>query len=150
MVSNYIWRGMSPMTTLPSRVVLTTHSSGFYAGTWVSNVDFGDGGPGCELDFYGGFGGSGRFDNGSKLWIGRLKEFCPMGNDYLELLTEYLQYWSVFRIFNIQVFQFIQMKLGMPNQLSRRFDITLLYLLREVLHELGDIVQAIHARQSFY
>ncbi|WP_019591546.1 TorF family putative porin [Thioalkalivibrio sp. ALE20] len=39
------------------------HTSGFYLGTWASNVDFGeDDGTTYELDLYGGFADS--FDNG--------------------------------------------------------------------------------------
>ena len=39
------------------------HASGFYLGTWASNVDFGeDDGTTYELDLYGGFADS--FDNG--------------------------------------------------------------------------------------
>ncbi|BBI65570.1 hypothetical protein HSBAA_PA_1730 (plasmid) [Vreelandella sulfidaeris] len=33
------------------------HASGFYAGGWGSNVDFGDG-TSYELDLYAGFSGS--------------------------------------------------------------------------------------------
>lgn len=44
-VSNYIWRGVT-QTSDQAAVqggLDVTHESGFYAGTWVSNVDFDDG-----------------------------------------------------------------------------------------------------------
>ena len=53
--SNYLWRG----TTQTSNEAAIqggldyAHDSGFYAGTWASNVDFGDE-TSYELDFYGG------------------------------------------------------------------------------------------------
>ncbi len=58
--SNYIWRGVSQTLDDPavSGGLDYAHESGFYAGTWVSNVDFGGGDPNYELDLYGGFGGS--------------------------------------------------------------------------------------------
>ena len=37
------------------------HSSGFYAGTWVSNIDWGGSKPSYELDLYAGFGGEVEF-----------------------------------------------------------------------------------------
>ena len=43
-VSNYVWRGIT-QTDDKAAVqggVDYSHSSGFYAGTWVSNVDFPD------------------------------------------------------------------------------------------------------------
>ncbi len=58
-VSNYIWRGVT-QTDNGAAVqggLDYAHSSGFYAGTWASNIDWGDGGA-YELDLYTGFGGS--------------------------------------------------------------------------------------------
>jgi uncharacterized protein (TIGR02001 family) len=58
-VSNYMWRGIS-QTGNGAAVqggVDYGHSSGFYAGTWISNVDWGSSDPSYELDLYGGFGG---------------------------------------------------------------------------------------------
>ena len=58
--SNYVWRGM---TQTDDRAAIQggvdyAHDSGFYAGTWASNVDFpGAGDTGAEVDFYAGFGG---------------------------------------------------------------------------------------------
>lgn len=52
--SNYIWRGVT-QTNYQAAVsggVDYAHSSGLYAGTWVSNVS-----GGTESDYYGGFSG---------------------------------------------------------------------------------------------
>ena len=56
-VSNYVWRGMSQTGDQPAIQggIDYAHSAGFYAGTWVSNVDFGTENPDIELDFYAGF-----------------------------------------------------------------------------------------------
>ncbi len=59
--SNYIWRGYTQSNdqAAVSGGLDYSHDSGFYAGTWVSNVDF-SGGAGAgeyELDFYAGYGG---------------------------------------------------------------------------------------------
>ncbi|QIK37235.1 hypothetical protein GWK36_03675 [Caldichromatium japonicum] len=58
-VSNYIWRGISQTDDGPAIQggLDYQHQSGFSAGTWVSNVDFGDG-TNYELDLYAGFGGT--------------------------------------------------------------------------------------------
>jgi len=59
-VSNYMWRGVS-QTDGGAAVqggVDYGHSSGLYAGTWVSNIDWGGSKPSYELDLYAGFGGS--------------------------------------------------------------------------------------------
>lgn len=60
--SNYVWRGMTQ--TQDSAAIQGgvdySHDSGFYAGTWASNVDFGTSSAsdnGAEVDFYAGFGG---------------------------------------------------------------------------------------------
>lgn len=59
LVSNYMWRGTSQTrndVALQGGVDLT-HSSGFYAGTWISNVDFALApGADTEQDFYVGYG----------------------------------------------------------------------------------------------
>ena len=56
--SNYIWRGMTQTMDDPgySGGFDYSHESGFYAGTWGSNVAFG--GAGLELDTYAGFTGT--------------------------------------------------------------------------------------------
>lgn len=57
--SNYLWRGV---TQTNDSVAIQggidySHDSGFYAGTWASNVDFGDD-TSYELDLYAGYGGN--------------------------------------------------------------------------------------------
>jgi uncharacterized protein (TIGR02001 family) len=56
-VSNYLWRGTTQTDDGPAIQggVDFSHESGFYAGTWASNVDWGDGGPNYELDLYMGY-----------------------------------------------------------------------------------------------
>ena len=59
-VSNYMWRGVTQ--TLDDPAVQGgldyAHVSGFYLGTWASNIDWGGEDPNYELDFYGGYGGA--------------------------------------------------------------------------------------------
>jgi len=57
--SNYIWRGVTQTTDQAAGQggIDWGHSSGLYAGTWVSNVDFSGLGDGYEMDVYAGFGG---------------------------------------------------------------------------------------------
>ncbi|MEN8214018.1 MAG: TorF family putative porin [Pseudomonadota bacterium] len=56
--SNYLWRGVTQTDDGPavSGGVDWSHNSGIYLGTWISNIDWGDG-DGAEVDFYGGFAG---------------------------------------------------------------------------------------------
>ncbi|MEO8307296.1 MAG: TorF family putative porin [Pseudomonadota bacterium] len=58
-VWDYDYRGISQTGGDPAaQVGLTyTHSSGYYAGAWASNVNFGPGDPEVEMDFFTGFGG---------------------------------------------------------------------------------------------
>ncbi|WP_341206184.1 TorF family putative porin [uncultured Psychrosphaera sp.] len=58
-VSNYLWRGLEQADGGPAVQGGLDYSneSGFYAGTWASNVDFG-GDAKIELDLYGGYTGS--------------------------------------------------------------------------------------------
>ncbi len=60
-VSNYMWRGTTQADGGPavSGGVDYAHDSGFYLGTWVSNVDWAtaSGKPNFEWDLYGGYGG---------------------------------------------------------------------------------------------
>lgn len=57
--SNYLWRGVTQTSdnAQVSGGIDYSHESGFYAGTWASNVDFGGDKPGYELDLYAGFAG---------------------------------------------------------------------------------------------
>jgi uncharacterized protein (TIGR02001 family) len=57
--SNYLWRGVT-QTDDGAAVqggIDYAHESGFYAGTWASNIDWGVGTSGAEVDLYGGFAG---------------------------------------------------------------------------------------------
>jgi len=55
--SNYVWRGMTQTKDQPaiSGGIDYASQSGFYVGTWASNVDFGDE-TSAEVDFYAGYG----------------------------------------------------------------------------------------------
>jgi uncharacterized protein (TIGR02001 family) len=56
--SNYIWRGTTQtQDQAAGQGGIDYGIGGFYAGTWLSNVDFGDGATGYEMDVYGGFAG---------------------------------------------------------------------------------------------
>ena len=54
--SNYVWRGATQTDdgAAISGGIDYAHDSGFYAGTWASNVDFGAGGE-VEWDLYAGY-----------------------------------------------------------------------------------------------
>jgi len=56
--SEYVWRGVTQTDSEPalSGGFDVSHSSGFYLGTWASNVDYGDDAS-LEIDYYAGFGG---------------------------------------------------------------------------------------------
>jgi uncharacterized protein (TIGR02001 family) len=56
--SEYVWRGVSQTDNEPaiSGSFDVAHSSGFYAGTWASNVDFDGSDASTEIDYYAGFG----------------------------------------------------------------------------------------------
>ena len=56
--SNYIWRGVTQSADQAAGQggIDYGHESGFYAGTWVSNVNFGAN-DGYEMDVYAGFSG---------------------------------------------------------------------------------------------
>ena len=60
--SDYVWRGVSQTQGDPALQLdlVITHASGFYAGAWASNADFGDPGDGIgvELDPYIGWSGA--------------------------------------------------------------------------------------------
>ena len=56
--SNYVWRGVTQTDdgAAVSGGIDYAHDSGFYLGTWVSNIKWGSDMPsGAEVDFYGGF-----------------------------------------------------------------------------------------------
>ncbi|MDF2178671.1 TorF family putative porin [Aliiglaciecola sp. CAU 1673] len=56
--SNYLWRGVTQSADGPSVSggLDYSHESGFYAGTWLGSVDWGNGN-GSEVDLYLGYSG---------------------------------------------------------------------------------------------
>ncbi|EEF80004.1 TorF family putative porin [Methylophaga thiooxydans] len=79
--SEYIWRGVSQTDGDPaiSGSLDYSHSSGFYAGAWGSNVDYGDDAS-AEFDVYLGYGGE-FGDTGIGYDVGFLRYMFP-GEDY--------------------------------------------------------------------
>ena len=77
--SDYFFRGVSQTggSAAVSGGLDYSHDSGFYLGTWASNVDFsGDGSPpDAEVDFYGGL--AGELGNGLGWDIGALYYYYP-------------------------------------------------------------------------
>lgn len=58
LATDYTFRGVSQTDESPAiqgGFDATFGSSGFYAGTWASNINFGTGGANMELDVYGGY-----------------------------------------------------------------------------------------------
>jgi len=78
--NNYVWRGFTQTQdqAAVSGGLDYSAESGFYAGTWVSNVDFGPD-AGYELDLYGGFGG--ELDGGFSYDIGFIYYAYPNLDD---------------------------------------------------------------------
>lgn len=87
LVSEYIFRGI-PQTDGNAAVQggIDLEQSGFYAGSWFSEVDNGDSdsNDGLEIDYYGGYGGElGEFTYGiGATWYTYTDKF---DDDYLEL-----------------------------------------------------------------
>lgn len=79
--SDYVWRGYSQTDeeAAISGSFDYAHASGFYAGTWASNVDFGDDAS-AEIDVYAGFGGD-IGDSGLSYDVGFLR-YMYDGEDY--------------------------------------------------------------------
>lgn len=86
--SNYVWRGVTQTddATAVSGGLDYAHESGFYAGTWASNVDFDDDTTG-EVDFYGGF--SNTLDMGLGYDVGVIYYAYPGANDDLDFTEVY-------------------------------------------------------------
>jgi len=84
--NNYVWRGLTQTQdqAAVSGGLDYTAESGFYAGTWVSNVDFGPD-AGYELDLYLGYGG--EFDGGVSYDVGFIYYAYPNldGSDFSEV-----------------------------------------------------------------
>lgn len=79
--SEYVWRGYSNSDEKPaiSGSFDYSHSSGFYAGTWASNVEYGDEAV-AEVDIYAGFA-SEFGESGIGYDVGVLRYIFP-GEDY--------------------------------------------------------------------
>ncbi|AGA33842.1 hypothetical protein TVNIR_2186 [Thioalkalivibrio nitratireducens DSM 14787] len=82
-MSNYLFRGVTQ--TDDSAAIQGgldfEHESGFYAGTWASNVDFGDD-TGYELDLYLGF--ASELGNGIGYDVGYLYYAYPDSSDSID------------------------------------------------------------------
>lgn len=77
--SNYVWRGV---TQTDDQAAISggldyAHDSGFYLGTWASNVDFDDDTT-AEVDLYGGYAGE---VSGVGFDVGAIRYFYPGGDD---------------------------------------------------------------------
>ncbi len=81
--SNYIWRGFTQTSEGPavSGGLDYAHDSGFYAGTWVSNIDW-TGVPGYEIDGYLGF--AGEFGENWAYDVGYIYYAYPVDSDTTE------------------------------------------------------------------
>ncbi len=81
LTSDYVWRGYSQTDSKPaiSGSFDYGHSSGFYAGTWASNVDYGDDAS-IEIDIYAGYA-SEIGNTGVGYDVGLLRYIYP-GEDY--------------------------------------------------------------------
>lgn len=85
-LSDYRFRGVSLSGKDPevTAELSVSHESGFYAGSWLSNVDLGDGADDLEVDLYAGY----ALDlGGATLDVGAIYYLYP-GNgsfDYVEL-----------------------------------------------------------------
>ncbi|OOZ23477.1 hypothetical protein BOW35_02205 [Solemya velum gill symbiont] len=77
--SNYLWRGTSQTDDAPavSGGIDYAHESGFYLGTWASNIDWGT--TGVELDIYGGY--ANELEGGLGYDVGLISYIYP-SDDY--------------------------------------------------------------------
>ena len=78
--SDYLFRGVSQTgsSAAVSGGIDYTQDSGFYAGTWISNIDFGSASPKAdeEVDLYAGFGGD-LGDSGLGYDVGVIYYYYP-------------------------------------------------------------------------
>ncbi len=79
LTTNYMYRGFTQTSEGPAIQggFDVGHSSGLYAGTWASSLEFGagDDDTNLEIDFYGGY--ASEFSNGFSFDIGGLYYFYP-------------------------------------------------------------------------
>ena len=87
--SNYVWRGVSQTddAAAVSGGLDYAHESGFYAGTWASNVDFDDDTT-AEVDAYGGF--ANELAGGLGYDVGVIYYWYPGAKDDLDFTEIYL------------------------------------------------------------
>lgn len=92
LATDYAFRGVSQSDESPALqggFDATFGSSGFYAGTWASNINFGTGGANLELDVYGGFKTS---LGGVNLDLGVIGYLYPSASDDAAELDYYEAY----------------------------------------------------------
>jgi uncharacterized protein (TIGR02001 family) len=94
-VSDYVFRGVTQSNrevAFQAGVDYAFGDSGFYAGAWGSNVDFGAGGPELEVDLYAGYnadlGEKFNFDVMLTRYTYHGEDFGFGGSDYNELITK--------------------------------------------------------------
>ena len=84
--SNYVWRGVTQTDddAAVSGGLDYAHESGFYAGTWASNVDYN--GASAEVDLYGGF--ANELAGGLGYDIGAIYYYYPGADDDSSTLVD--------------------------------------------------------------
>jgi uncharacterized protein (TIGR02001 family) len=92
LATDYAFRGVSQTDESPAvqgGFDATFGDTGFYAGTWASNINFGTGGANLELDVYGGY----KFDlGGVAMDVGVLGYLYPGASDD----GAELDYWELY------------------------------------------------------
>ena len=88
--SNYLFRGVTQTVDGPavSGGLDWEHDSGFFLGTWSSNIDFGNN-DGAELDLYGGYGGEAGDFSYSAAYIHYLYPDIQGDADFGEILLDF-------------------------------------------------------------
>ena len=76
LTSDYDFRGVTQTLEDPAiQLGLNyNHESGFYAGLWGSNVDFGPGKPNIEIDAFAGFAGGDAAETFGQHWSNGLSD----------------------------------------------------------------------------
>lgn len=103
--SDYVWRGVSQTMEDPALQVelVLEHQSGFYAGGFASNVDFGDSEDGIDYEVNGFIGWAGELGAGTELdvFVSRVAYPGHNGADYdidyteIEANLAFAEYWNV-------------------------------------------------------
>jgi uncharacterized protein (TIGR02001 family) len=80
LTTDYVWRGISQTDNGPAIQggFDFAHASGFYLGTWASNVEFGDD-ANVEIDLYGGY--AMELESGLSLDVGLIHYDYPSESD---------------------------------------------------------------------